>query len=156
VSTSAGGADQKRYLVDIEPPGAKPVKAVRKEAKDGEQVVVIGRIGGSQKPFVEGRAAFTIVDLALLSCSERKCDNCPTPWDYCCEAKEEIASSSLMVKLVDDQGKTLTQDAQQLLSLKPLQTVVASGRAKKDSDGNLVLLASAIHIRPGGPAKANP
>ena len=36
------------------------VAEARKVAKDEGEIVVVGRIGGSEKPFVSGMAAFTI------------------------------------------------------------------------------------------------
>ena len=56
---------------------------VRQEAKDQTDVVIVGRIGGSENPWVDGRAAFSIVDPSLKSCAEVGLDNCPKPWDYC-------------------------------------------------------------------------
>src|SRR4051812_40809803 len=58
----AASADGGQYRLPAEPAGARGVLQVRKEAKDGEDVVVVGRVGGSAKPFVAGRASFTIVD----------------------------------------------------------------------------------------------
>src|SRR4051812_30581741 len=84
-ATAAGDG----YLLPAEPPGAKGVRAARAEAKDGDDVVVVGRVGGADRPWVEGRAAFWIVDQSFKPCNEREDDACPTPWDYCCDAKEE-------------------------------------------------------------------
>jgi hypothetical protein len=52
-----------------------------------------------------------------------------------------------LVKFVDDGGKTLKQDARKLLGIEPLQTVVVRGKAKRDAEGNLTVLAAALHIR---------
>ena len=102
-----------KYLLASEPAGAKGVKETRQQAKDGDEVVVVGRIGGSVKPFT-GRAAFTIVDLKYKACSDREGDNCETPWDYCCESPDELAKGTVLVKLVDSAGKTLPDDAKEL------------------------------------------
>jgi hypothetical protein len=75
--------DGSKYLLDSEPEGAKGVIRVREEARDQEDVVIVGRIGGSETPWVEGRAAFSIVDPSLKSCAECGADDCPKPWDYC-------------------------------------------------------------------------
>jgi hypothetical protein len=55
-------AEGKKYLLPSEPAGAKGVIDVRKDAKDGEEVVVVGRVGGSSTPFTPGRTSFLIVD----------------------------------------------------------------------------------------------
>ena len=110
-------------------------------------MLIVGRVGGSAKPLVAGRAAFTIVDLSLTPCNEKAGDECPTPWDYCCDAPDEIAKASAMIKFVDEQGKTLQHDAGDLLGVKPLQTVVVRGKAKRDEDGNLTVVATGLYVR---------
>jgi hypothetical protein len=76
-------AEAAKYLLAGEPAGAKGVKGVKQASKDGDDVVVVGRIGGSKKPFT-GRAAFTIVDLGFVSCNEMEgWKDYPTPWEFC-------------------------------------------------------------------------
>ena len=135
------------YRLDAEPAGAKGVQAVRQDAKDGDEVVVVGRIGGSAKPFT-GRAAFTIVDPVLKHCAENPDDACPTPWDYCCVSKDDLAKATVLVKVADDQGKTRPEDARAFLGLKELQTVVVRGKAKRDDAGNLTVAAAGLFVRP--------
>ena len=135
------------YLLAAEPAGSRGVIELRKEAKDGDEVVVAGRVGGSKEPIVKGRAAFTIVDSSFVPCNEREGDECKTPWDYCCDTKEDLAKGSVMVKFVDAQGKTLQQDAEGLLGIRPLRTVVVCGRAKRDLDGNLTVVASKLFVK---------
>ena len=143
---SAEGA---KYLLADEPAGAVPVKEVRGAAKDGDEVVIVGRIGGSAQPWVEGRAGFLIVDPSFLPCNEKEDDACPTPWDYCCDAKEDLVKGMATVKVVDAGGQTVPADARQLLGLKELDTVVVRGRARRDEQGNLTVLAAGVHRRPG-------
>jgi len=133
--------------LSAEPADAKGVIQVREQAKDGDAIVVIGRVGGSKEPCVKGRAAFTIVDPSYQSCDERG-ETCETPWDYCHATKDEMTRATAMIKVVDAQGKTLSQDVQDLLGIQPLQTVVVQGRAKRDDNGNLTVLAEGIYIRP--------
>jgi hypothetical protein len=140
-------ADKAKYVLPEEPAGARPVRAVRQEAKDGDDVVIVGRIGGEAKPWVEGKAAFWIVDASVKSCKDNPGDNCSTPWDYCCEPKEQLRQAMATVKVVDDQGKTVAADARQLLGVKELQTVVVRGQAKRDENGNLTVLATGLYVR---------
>jgi hypothetical protein len=144
------GATGAKYLLTEEPAGAKEVTDARKEAKDGDEVVVVGRIGGDVKPWVEGRAAFWIVDSSLKSCKETEGDNCPTPWDYCCTPKEDLVKVMATVKVVDAKGETVQTDARELLGVSELQTVVVRGRAKRDEQGNLTVLATGVYPRPDG------
>lgn len=82
-STSASLIDGSKFVLTAEPQGANDVIKVREVAKDGDEVVIQGRIGGSENPWVEGRAAFSIVDPSLKSCAECGSHDCPKPWDYC-------------------------------------------------------------------------
>ena len=53
----------------------------------------------------------------------------------------------MLVKFVDDAGKTLAQDPRSLLGLKELNTVVVQGRIRRDSDNGLFVVASGIFIK---------
>jgi hypothetical protein len=135
-----------RYLLASEPSDAKGVKEVKQNAKNGDEVVVVGRIGGSTTPFT-GRGAFTIVDLSFKPCSEVEGDNCSTPWDYCCTAPDDLAKGTVLVKLVDAAGKTLQDDAKEVLSLRELQTVVVRGQTRRDEPNSISVLAAGIFVR---------
>lgn len=139
---------QAKYLLTTEPSSVKGVIAIRKDSKDGDEITIVGRVGGSVKPVVEGRAAFTIVDLSLVPCSEMAGDTCETPWDYCCALKEELSLATIMVKFVDERGKTLQQDAKALLGIEPQKTVIVRGQAKRDDDGNMTILGDALYLKP--------
>ena len=78
---STPSMDVSKFVLTSEPAGAVDVVTAR-ESKDGDPVTVFGRIGGSESPWVEGYAAFNVVDASLKSCTELGCD-CPKPWDYC-------------------------------------------------------------------------
>ena len=92
--------DATPYLLDAAPESAHSVLEVREAASNDEEVVISGRIGGSTHPWVEGVAAFTIVDATLPACGDEEECNCPTPWDYCCETSETIASHSATIKRI--------------------------------------------------------
>lgn len=132
----------KKLLLDAEPAGAKGVIQTRKEARDGDTVVLVGRIGGSAKPFTEGRASFLIVDPSLKPESD-----CDCPWDFCELPKEELAAARATVKFVDRQGKTLTAGGKELFGVKELSTVVVTGKANRDDKGNLIVVASGLFVR---------
>jgi hypothetical protein len=133
-------------LLTAEPAGAKGVKQARAESTDAEEVTIVGRIGGDEKPWIEGQAAFLLVDTSLKPCNERPGDDCPIPWDYCCDANE-LPTSKAMIKIVDGSGKTVATDARKLLGVKELQTLVVHGKAKRDDAGNLTVLADKVFIR---------
>ena len=83
VTHSASAVDGSKYLLNSEPDDGTGVIKVREEAKDQDDVVIVGRIGGRKSPWIDGRAAFLIVDASLKSCTEVGSDGCLTPWDYC-------------------------------------------------------------------------
>jgi hypothetical protein len=145
VSQTSSSTAVKKYLLTAEPAGAKTVKEVRSEAKDGDEVVIVGHIGGEKKPWVEGRAVFWIVDSSIKPCPPE--EGCPTPWDCCCTPKEELLKAMATIKVVDDQGRSIPVDARQLLSVKESQMIVVHGRANRDDKGNLVVLADGVFVR---------
>lgn len=141
---SGPSAEGAAFIVKEEPRGAVGVAEARKSATNEKEIVVVGRIGGSEKPFVPGLAAFTIVDPALKHCGED--EGCPTPWDYCCDTgaiKDNIAT----IKLTDAAGKPLSKDARELLGVKELATVVVRGKAQRSADGNLSLIAKQVFVK---------
>ncbi|HUQ69561.1 MAG TPA: hypothetical protein VM165_08565 [Planctomycetaceae bacterium] len=139
---SAATAD---VLLHEQPADAKPVADVRESAEDGVEVTIFGRIGGGTNPWVDGRAAFTIVDPKIEPCHPS--EGCPTPWDYCCST-DQLPKNRAMIKVVDAAGGTVEQDARKLLGVKELQTVVVKGKAKRDEAGNLTVLADRVFIMP--------
>ena len=144
--TSAPSSEGAAYILASEPAGAKGVKEARKSAENDKEVTLVGRIGGDVNPWVEGQAAFLVVDSELKPCNEKGDDACETPWDYCCDS-DVLPSSKVMVKIVDKSGKAVATDARKMLGVKELQTIVVHGRAKRDEAGNLTLLADGVFVR---------
>ena len=138
--------DGTAYLLDTEPDGAGNVIKVREEAGTDDDLLVVGRIGGSSDPWIDGRAAFTIVDLSVKSCNDTLDDKCPTPWDYCCETSK-LPNSTALVKFVDETDQVVKADARTLFDLQELSTVVIKGTAKRDEAGNLTVLASGLFVK---------
>lgn len=124
------------------------IPATRESAKPGDTITIIGKIGGSKKPFVSGRAAFTIVDLALKSCDEIEDDMCAKPWDYCCEDKTNLRKHTAMIEVQDADGKPLSIDAQGQNGLEPLKVVVVEGTlVANDAGGACIVRADRIALR---------
>ncbi|MEJ7590515.1 MAG: hypothetical protein WKF77_03140 [Planctomycetaceae bacterium] len=145
-SDTTGGSESSQYLAVFEPEGALPVGKARESVKDDEAVTLVGVIGGSSKPFVDGLAAFTIVDPKVPYCAAD--EGCPTPWDYCC-TQDQVKGNIATVKIVDDTGKPVAADARKMLNVKELSTVVVQGTARVDDQGNLTVAASQVFVRPG-------
>ena len=134
------------------PANHQTVIQARETAKDGDEVAVLGRIGGSVSPWVDGRATFTIVDPTLTACSDKPGASCGTPWDYHQEA-DKLPASIATVKFLDDSGKDLEIDARSLLAVKELTSIVVTGKARRDGAGNLTVLASGVFVQPESGAK---
>lgn len=138
---AAAVAPDATYLLIQEPENAQGVNAAFKGSED--EVTVVGRIGGSEDPFIADLAAFTIVDPAIPHCS--KDEGCPTPWDYCCKTNE-LKGNTALVKVVGADGNPVSKDARALLGVKELSKVVVKGKARRDAEGNLTILAQKVHV----------
>jgi len=144
----AGGVDAptaglpERFWLEAAPANVPDVGAARADLADGATVTVRGVIGGSTKPFVEGLAAFTIVDPALESCVGHDM-GCETPWDYCCVDPQAIADNSATVEFREG-GRVLEAGLRGAQGLDPLTTIVVQGVAELDSRGNVTIVASGV------------
>ncbi len=146
-TNSAPTVDGSKYLLTSEPDDGMGVIKVREGVKDKDDVVIVGRIGGSANPWIVGRAAFSIVDDSLKACSDIPGDKCEKPWDYCCETTDKLTTSTALVKVVDENGDLLKADARELFQVKELSTVVVKGKAQRDEAGNLTVLASGVYVK---------
>jgi hypothetical protein len=52
-----------------------------------------------------------------------------------------------LIKIVDENGSLVKTNAQELLDVKELSTVVVKGTAKRDDAGNLTVLASGVVVQ---------
>ena len=145
-TASNTSAKSSSYVLTSEPAGAMPVGEARKQVKDNDEVTLVGLIGGSSDPFVDGMAAFTIVDAKVPYCAAD--EGCPTPWDYCCQT-EAVKENIATVKIVDESGKPVMSDARKLLKVKELSTVTVQDKVKRDPQGNLAIHATKLFIREG-------
>lgn len=120
------------------------VAQAKEQSADGEEVVLTGRL----KDFVGGKSAFTVVDGSVRSCLEMGDeDHCDTPWDYCCEPRENLTKNSLLVKVVNADGKMFNSEVKGVSSLDHLSTVVVTGKMNRDEAGEVTLDASKIYIQ---------
>jgi hypothetical protein len=121
--TPAAAPTPATWLVTALPAGAIPVAEAKQSAREGDQIVVRGRIGGRREPMTAGVAVFVMIDPAIPHCEIGKCK---APWDYCCETPESITTNSATVQLVGDNGKPMTIDLGKY-ALKPLDEIVVVG-----------------------------
>lgn len=140
-STTAA-TDGRVFQLPTEPANPIGVLELRESSKDGDAVTLLGRIGGGQKPWIDGRAAFLLVDDGVApACRDEECG------DECAHCAAALAEATTVVKFVDEQGKVIATDAQTLLGIKDFQTVVVQGIARKDKAGNVSVVADGIYVR---------
>jgi len=145
-SATAADIDGSQFLLEEEPLGAVGVIIARESAEDGEPLVLVGRIGGAANPWIDGRAAFTLLDASMSVVAEGEDDG---DGELCmgdCCATERLDCTTL-VKIVDEQGKLVPVDSRKLLGLSEADMVVLKGTAKKDKSGNFVMLARGVYVR---------
>lgn len=128
------------------PADAKNVEEVKGTAKPGDTIAIKGRIGGSENPFVEGRAVFTLVGPGIPACSDAGDDHCKTPWDYCCETPEDIAAHAATVQIVDDKGALLRASVKGEHGMKELADLIVVGKVAQADDKLLIVNATGIYI----------
>lgn len=144
VAQNSGETADSPYVAASEPVGAVAVGEARQSVEDAEAITLVGRIGGSSEPFVDGLVAFTIVDTKVPYCAPE--EGCPTPWDYCC-TQDQVAENIATVKVVNESGQPVADDARKLLGVDELSTVVVQGTAKRDDQGNLTVAATKVFVR---------
>lgn len=127
---------------------AQDVLAVKKSAEAGKEVVIHGRVGGREDPFVAGRAIFIVADMSLPPCNARSADMCKTPWDYCCEPKDALTAATATIQVVGADGKPLKIDLSKTPELQPLTEVTIKGKvSQKEGEQILVIDAQSIYVK---------
>ena len=137
--------DGSQFLLSEEPDGAVGVITARESAEDGKPLVMVGRIGGAANPWIDGRAAFTLLDASMTVVAEGEMAEGAVCTGDCC-ATERLACTAV-VKVVDGDGQLIAIDSRQLLGVKEADMVVVEGKAQKDKAGNFVMLASRVYLR---------
>lgn len=148
-ATSAPSADLQAVFAASPKGEAKLIHVARNTAKPGDEITLSGRVIGTESPFVGGRAAFTLGDPTILkACNENPDDKCETPWDSCCNTKEEKLVALATVQVVGADGRVLKQEIEGVNGLKKLGTVTVTGKvAEGSSKDSLVVNATAIQVR---------
>ena len=134
-------------LLSEAPAGAKDVAAVVKEAKNGEEVIVRGRIGGRAEPFVGDRAVVQIIDPGIKACNENPGDGCATPWDVCCEPTDRLLAGSMIIQVLDANGRPLKAGLKGVGGLQPLSTIIVKGKAARPEGSKAVTVnATSLYV----------
>ena len=146
VSATTASINGDQFLLADEPDGAIGVIEARDTAEDGQPIVIVGRIGGAANPWIEGRAAFTLLDASMaLVADGAESEEGEICLDDCCA--EERGKCTTLVKVVDADGKLVAADSRKLLGVTEADTVVVQGTASKDESGNFTVLAQGVFVR---------
>ena len=150
--TRAGGdapvdVDRSDYVLTEEPTGAIGVISAREETQDQEEIVMVGRVGGRDNPWIEGRAAFMMIDAAMTVVADgaESAEN-EICMDDCCAGLR--AECTTLVKIVDADGKPLAIDTRDLLDVKENDMVVVTGKVQREVDeGIFTIAADSVYLR---------
>ena len=84
-------------------------------------------------------------------------DECPTPWDVCCDDPDVITASIATIQVVDDEGRPLKSGLRGVGGMKELSSLVVKGVvAKGSNEKNFLVNATGIHVAMAEPTKENP
>ena len=136
-------------ILESAPADAQQIFEIRKAAKEGDKVVISGKVMGRKDPFVDGRAIMMIGDPnKITSCDLNHDDACPTPWDVCCDDPDVIKASTLTVQVVDTDGKLVKEGLKGLGGMKELSQLVVVGTVADGSNAeNMFINATGFYIR---------
>ncbi len=139
--------DANRYVLKEEPAGAVGVMAAREQSQNMDKIVVVGRVGGRKDPWIDGRAAFMVIDAAMTIVADGEdSEEGQVCMDDCCASLR--AESTTLVKIVDDRGKPLAVDARELLDADVNDMVVVKGVVQRDKEGGtFTIAASGVYVR---------
>ncbi|GAA5481755.1 hypothetical protein [Haloferula sargassicola] len=136
-------------VIDASPEGeAGLIHLVRQTAQPGDTVTVSGRVMGNASPFVDGRAAFILGDPEVLTpCNANPDDACETPWDACCDSKEDKKRGTATIQVVDADGRVLKEGIEGVGGIEKLSTLTVSGTVAEGSTADLLVInANAIDV----------
>lgn len=136
------------YFTDTAPPSPAQISVIRTTAKPGDAVIVTGLVMGRDHPFVDGRAALVLGDRTVLTpCNAKPGDGCATPWDTCCDTKEDKQRATATIQLVGKDGRVLKTGLKGAGGLKELSAVTLTGTVDKASTPEaLIINASQMHV----------
>ena len=120
----------------------------KKNAKVGDAVTFLARIGGRVKPFMTNQAIFVVADPSLKSCElMADDDHCSVPWDYCCEDGDMLRNGMATICIRDGNGRPIKVNAEGAGGLEAAKFVVIEGVVNDLNDeGLFVVDASTIWV----------
>ena len=134
------GIPAETYLTE-RPADVLDLVEIKKNAKAGDAVVFLARVGGRVKPFAEKQAIFVAADPSLKSCKLMSTeDYCTMPWDYCCTSREDLRMGTATIRILGADGRPLATSAQGAGGLEPLKFIVVEGTVSDRNDEGLFVV----------------
>ena len=145
-TSATASIDAAKYILPQEPEGAVGIIEAREEAKDQQEILMVGCIGGQKNPWIEGRAAFTLIDATMRVVADgQQSSGDEICLEGCCAST--LAECTALIKVVDEQGRILSIDARNLLGVKIDDMVVVRGRVQRDEEGSFSVMADGVYVR---------
>ncbi|MEE2719567.1 MAG: hypothetical protein VX727_07270 [Planctomycetota bacterium] len=134
------GIPAETYLTE-RPADVLDLVEIKKNAKTGDAVVFLARVGGRVKPFAEKQAIFVAADPSLKSCELMSTeDYCTMPWDYCCTSREDLRMGTATIRILGADGRPVATSAQGAGGLEPLKFIVVEGTVSDRNDEGLFVV----------------
>ncbi len=151
---------RERFLLAEEPPGATTALELSQQQPEFTEgpVVLRGQVGGMPNPWKgaeadfpwrKGEATFFLVDpatAATFAGHEHAADEDHADCVFCQKRAADSVQSLAAVSLNAPNGQPIKIDAQELLDLKPGDTVVVEGQGKRVGD-LLVVEGTGVFVR---------
>jgi len=138
------------------PANPKQISEVFADPTPGREVVLAGEVMGAEHPFVDGRAMVILGDPTKLTpCNRIPGDeNCPTPWDNCCDDLEMVKASITTVQILDKDGAVLKAKFKGYKGIKELSFVTVKGTIAEGSNAqNLLINVTSFNVAAESPYK---
>jgi hypothetical protein len=141
-STASNPSPALLQILNTAPTGnPTPIHTIRTTAKPGDEITINGKIMGNANPFVEGRSVFILGDKEILTaCNAIEGDECETPWDNCCDSKEDKKRGTATVQVVDADGRVLKEPIEGIKGLAKLADVTVTGTVAEGSSADLLII----------------
>jgi hypothetical protein len=133
-------------FVSASPGNAVEVIEARRSARDGEPIVVKGRIGGLTAPFAEQYAIFILSDLSFAACADGCGNLCSVP-------RDQVIAGLATVQVADEKGNPLKVPIKGVNGLQPMSEVTVVGKVAKANSKLLIINAKNIFVANSAPAK---
>ncbi len=142
------------FFTTERPADVKDLVDVKMNAKTGDEVTFLARIGGRKHgSFVPTLAMMIVADPNLLSCELMACDDhCDTPEDYCCEDPKVLTQGLGTIRFMKNQTEAYPFSVEGLGGMEVLKYVVVEGKVHDINENGLFIVDAETVWVGGAPA----